>query len=189
MNVSRLTHTHTQTPTPTPTQTQTLPLALALRGVLPMMLGMLITASPARAATTVNCTAATTGIAFGVYNPLSAVANASTGTIKITCTGSGTGSANVTLNVTLSTGLSNSYATRKMFSGVNTLNYNIYWSTAYNQIIGDGTGGSFAGSTPPFTVPAGGSNFATGTFYGLAPASQDVAPGGYADVISVTVTY
>jgi spore coat protein U-like protein len=143
----------------------------------------------ALAATTVNCTASASGIAFGVYNPLSAVANTSTGTLRVTCNGSGTGSANVTVNVTLSTGLSGSYATRKLFSGVNALNYNIYWSTAFNQIIGDGTGGSFAGTAGPFVVPAGGSNLATGTLYGMIPASQDVAPGGYSDVITVTVTY
>jgi spore coat protein U-like protein len=143
----------------------------------------------AQAATTVNCTASAGGIAFGIYNPLSAVASASTGSLRVTCNGSGTGSANVTLNVTLSTGLSGSYATRKMFSGVNALNYNIYWSTAYNQIMGDGTGGSFGGSAGPFAVPAGGSNFATGTLYGLIPASQDVAPGAYSDIITVTVTY
>jgi spore coat protein U-like protein len=143
----------------------------------------------AQAATTVNCTASASGIAFGIYNPLSAVANASTGSLRVTCNGSGTGSANVTLNVSLSAGLSGSYATRKMFSGVNALNYNIYWSTAYNQIMGDGTGGSFAGSAGPFAVPAGGSNFATGTMYGLIPASQDVAPGAYSDIITVTVTY
>ena len=141
------------------------------------------------AATIVNCTASASGIAFGIYNPLSATGTASTGTIRVNCTGSGTGAATVTLNVTLSTGLSGSYATRKMFSGSNPLNYNIYWSSAYNQIVGDGSGGSFAGSTAPFTVRAGGSNFATGTLYGLIPASQDVAPGGYNDVITVTVTY
>ena len=150
---------------------------------------MLAIVAPCGAATTVNCTAATTGIAFGLYNPLATAANPSTGTLKVTCTGHGTGSANVTVNVTLSTGLSNSYATRKMFSGANSLNYNIYWSTAYNQIIGDGSGGSFGGSTQPFNVPAGGTNFATGTFFGLAPAGQDVAPGNYADVITVTVSY
>ena len=141
------------------------------------------------AATTVNCTASAGGIAFGVYNPLSAVANASTGTLRVTCSGSGTGSANVTVNVSLSTGLSGSYATRKMFSGANALNYNIYWSTAYNQIMGDGSGGSFGGTAGPFVVPAGGSNFATGTMYGLIPALQDVAPGSYSDVVTVTVTY
>jgi spore coat protein U-like protein len=146
-------------------------------------------ASVAQAVTIVNCTASASGIAFGIYNPLSAVATASTGSLKVTCNGSGTGSANVTLTVTLSAGLSGSYATREMFSGVNALNYNIYWSTAYNQIIGDGTGGSFAGTAGPFVVPAGGSNFATGTLYGRIPASQDVAPGAYSDVIIVTVTY
>jgi spore coat protein U-like protein len=153
-------------------------------------LGLLTLLAPAvNAATTVNCTASASGIAFGIYNPLSAVADASTGALRITCNGGGTGSANVTVNVSLSAGLSGSYATRKMFSGVNTLNYNIYWSTAYNQIMGDGSGGSFAGSAGPFVVPAGGSNLATGTLYGLIPASQDVAPGNYSDVITVTVTY
>jgi spore coat protein U-like protein len=146
-------------------------------------------AACAGAATTVNCTVTAGGIAFGIYNPLSAVANASTGTLRIVCNGSGTGSANVTVNVSLSAGLSGSYATRKMFSGTSILNYNIYWSTAYNQIMGDGSGGSFAGSAGPFPVPAGGSNLATGTMYGLVPASQDVAPGSYSDVITVTVTY
>ena len=146
-------------------------------------------APPCRAATTVNCTVSAGGIAFGIYNPLNTVANASTGTLKVTCNGSGTGSANVTVNVSLSTGMSGSYATRRMFSGTNTLNYNIYWSTAYTQIMGDGSGGSFAGTAGPFVVPAGGSNFATGTMYGLIPASQDVVPGSYADVITVTVTY
>jgi spore coat protein U-like protein len=146
-------------------------------------------ATAAQAATTVACTASAGGIAFGVYNPLSGVGDASTGTLRITCNGRGTGSANVTVNVSLSAGLSGSYSTRKMFSGANSLNYNIFWSTAYNQIVGDGSGGSFGGSAGPFVVPAGGSNFATGTFYGLIPASQDVAPGSYSDVITVTVTY
>ena len=64
-------------------------------------------------ATTVNCTASAGGLAFGIYNPLSAVANASTESLKVTCNGSGTGSATVTLNVTFGTGLSGSYATRR----------------------------------------------------------------------------
>jgi spore coat protein U-like protein len=154
----------------------------------PMVLAICL-APRSQAATTINCTVSAGGIAFGIYNPLATVPNASTGTLKVTCNGSGTGSANVTVNVSLSAGLSGSYATRKMFSGTNTLNYNIYWSTAYAQIMGDGTGGSFAGTAGPFTVPAGGSNFATGTMYGLIPTTQDVAPGSYSDLITVTVTY
>jgi spore coat protein U-like protein len=162
---------------------------MRIRRIL-IALGLAVSVAPyAQAVTTVNCTISAGGIAFGIYNPLSAVSDASTGTLRITCTGSGTGSANVTANLTLSTGMSGSFATRKMFSGANTLNYNIYWSTAYTQIMGDGTGGSFAGTAGPFNVPAGGSNFATGTMYGLIPASQDVVPGSYTDVITVTVTY
>jgi spore coat protein U-like protein len=147
-------------------------------------------ATHSHAAVTVNCTASAGGIAFGIYNPLSAVANVSTGTLQVTCNGTGNGKTQVTLNVTLSTGLSGSYATRTMFSGVNTLNYNIFSTAAYTQIIGDGSGGTVAGSVGPFRVTAGGGNVVeTETFYGRIPASQDVAPGSYSDVITVTVTY
>ncbi len=152
--------------------------------------GLILGAMPvARAAVTVNCTVSAGGIAFGIYNPLSGTGNASTGALLVTCTGSGTGSTNVTVNLTLSAGISGNYSTRKMMSGVDALNYNIYWSTAHTQIMGDGSGGSFSGSAGPFTVFAGGSSQATGTMYGFIPALQDVAPGSYADVITVTVTY
>lgn len=151
---------------------------------------MALLAPFSHAAVTVNCTASVGGIAFGIYNPLSAVANASTGTLQVTCNGSGKGKTQVTLNVALSRGLSGTFTTRKMFSGVNTLNYNIFLNTAYNQIIGDGSGGTVTGSVGPFRVAAGGSNVVeTETFYGLIPASQNVAPGSYSDVITVTVTY
>ena len=89
------------------------------------VLGLLAVCA-AHAATTVNCSASAGGIAFGIYNPLSALANTSTGTLRVTCNGSGTGSANVTVNVSLSPGLSGSYATREMFSGTNVLSYNIF---------------------------------------------------------------
>jgi spore coat protein U-like protein len=160
-----------------------------------LALGSVLVASQAAlvrtalAATTVNCTASAGGIAFGIYNPLSATATASTGSLRVSCSGSGTGSTSVTVNVSLSTGLSGTYGTRKMFSGSNALNYNIYWSTAYTQVMGDGSGGSFAGSAGPFTVFAGSSTTVTGTMYGLIPASQDVAPGSYLDTITVTVVY
>jgi spore coat protein U-like protein len=156
---------------------------------LMLALGVSFACPSARAATTVSCTVTAGSIAFGIYNPLSTPSNASSGALRIDCSGKGTGSAQVTANLTLSAGLSGSFATRKMFSGASSLNYNIYWSTAYNQIMGDGTGGSFGGSAGPFTVPAGGTNSATGTMYGLIPASQDVAPGSYLDTIVVTVTY
>jgi len=151
---------------------------------------LLLAAEPAaHAAVTVNCTVTAGGINFGVYNPLSAIGDASTGSLLVTCTGSGTGTTNVTLNVSLSTGISGKYSTRTMVSGANVLNYNIYWSAAYAQIMGNGTGGSYSGQAGPIPLSAGGSVQATGTMYGYVPPLQDVAPGGYSDVITVTVTY
>jgi spore coat protein U-like protein len=147
-------------------------------------------ASHAWAATHVRCTATAGGLAFGVYNPLSALGDASTESLSVTCDAHGNGSATVSPILTLSTGLSGSYAIRKMFSGVNPLNYNIYLSTAYNQIVGDGTGGSVVGTTTPFVVVAGGTSVTvTWTLYGFIPASQNVLPGSYSDTITVTVTY
>jgi spore coat protein U-like protein len=145
--------------------------------------------APALAVVTVNCTASASSIAFGIYNPLSTTPATSTGSLRVVCSGSGSGSRNVTVGVTLTAGLSGSFATRRMFSGANFLNYNIYWSTAYSQVMGDGSGGSFAGSAGPFTVFAGGTGTATGTMYGRVPAQQDVAPGSYVDTILMTVTY
>lgn len=142
-----------------------------------------------RAKTTADCTVSAGGLAFGIYNPLSAVANASTGTLSVVCNGIGNGSTKVTLDVSWSTGLSASFATRKMFSGVDMLNYNIFGSTAYDQILGDGSGGSVTVSVGPFHLAGGGSDAETITMYGLVPALQDVAPGSYSDVIVVTVTY
>jgi spore coat protein U-like protein len=156
--------------------------------VMALLLAVLCSAR-AQAAVTVNCTTTAGGIAFGVYNPLSTVGTASTGSLKVVCTGSGFGATTITVDVSLSPGLSGNYATRTMLSGSNVLDYNIYWSTAYTQIIGNGTGGSYAGSAGPITIIAGGSGQATGTMYGYIPPSQDVAPGGYSDVITVTVTY
>jgi len=147
-------------------------------------------ATHSHAAVVVNCTASAGAIAFGNYNPLSAVANASTGTLQVTCNGIGNGKTQVSLNVTLSTGSSGTYAMRTMFSGVNALNYNIFLSTAYTQIIGNGSGGSVAVSVPTFRVTAGGIPVVTTeTFFGLIPASQNAAPGSYHDQITVTVTY
>jgi len=146
-------------------------------------------AVPAFAVVTVNCTVSASSLAFGLYNPMNTVATTSAGNLLITCSGSGSGSVSVTTAVTFSTGLSGTYATRKMFSGGNALNYNIYWSTAYTQIMGDGSGGSFAGTAGPFTVFAGASTPVTGTMYGRIPAQQDAMPGTYVDTVLVTVTY
>lgn len=138
---------------------------------------------------TVICSASTGGIAFGVYSQLNAANTTSTGSLLVSCTGTGNGAARVSPTVTLSTGFSGSFASRQMLSNSNALNYNIYSSTAYAQILGDGTGGSIATSLGPFTVNGSQPQSASVTLYGLIPAAQDVPPGSYLDAVMVTVTY
>jgi spore coat protein U-like protein len=143
---------------------------------------------PARAAVSFSCTVSATGINFGIYNPLSTTGDSAAGSWTVTCTAAGTGSATVSGTLSMSTGSSGQYATRKMMSGTNTLNYNIYVTPSYTLIFGDGTAGTYAPSESG-TVTAGQVYQVAGNMYGFVPASQDVVPGSYADTIVITVTY
>ncbi len=142
----------------------------------------------AQAAVSFTCTVAASGIAFGTYNPLSTTGTSAVGSWTVTCNAIGSGSATVAGTLTLSTGSSGSYANRTMKSGTNSLRYNIYLTPSYAQIIGDGSAGTYAPSDSG-TVTAGQVYQVAGNMYGYMPPSQDVAPGGYADSIIVTVTY
>lgn len=145
-------------------------------------------AARAHAAVAFSCRVSASGINFGIYNPLNATADAAAGSWSVICTATGSGSATVSGTLTLSTGNSGHYATRYMLSGTNKLNYNIYLTPSYTQILGDGTGGTIA-PTDSGTVTAGQIYQVTGNMYGLVAAQQDVAAGGYSDAIVVTVTY
>jgi spore coat protein U-like protein len=137
--------------------------------------------SPARGAIT-SCTVTATGVAFGIYTPLSPVALNANGTIDIACTGI-TGRNTITID--LSPGASGSYATRTLVAGALTLSYNLYLDPAETQIWGNGTGGSLEGTA---TIRRRAPN-ATLTVYGAVAALQDPAPGTYNDTITVTVNY
>ncbi len=72
-------------------------------------------------------------------------------------------------------------AQRKMTSGANGLNYNLYTDAAHGTVWG---ASSVSGSTSGVTGNA------SHTVYGRIPASQTtVVPGTYADTIVVTVTF
>jgi spore coat protein U-like protein len=142
----------------------------------------------AHAVVTFTCTVSATGIAFGSYNPLSPVGDAAVGSWTVTCNAIGSGSATVAGTLTLSTGLSGSYVARTMKSGANALQYNIYLTSSHQQVIGDGSAGTFAPSDSG-TVTAGQVYQVTGSMYGFMPPSQDVPAGNYNDSIIVTVTY
>jgi spore coat protein U-like protein len=149
---------------------------------------LLAATSSAQAAVTFTCTVSATGIAFGNYNPLSPVGDAATGSWTVTCNAIGSGTATVAGTLSLSTGLSGRYAARTMKSGTYSLQYNIYLTPSYAQIIGDGTAGTYAPSDSG-TVTAGQVYQVTGSMYGFMPPSQDVPAGSYADAIVVTVSY
>jgi spore coat protein U-like protein len=149
--------------------------------------GATLLALPAVAA--VTCSASATGPAFGVYNPLNATPTYANSTVQVTCTLLSGGSTTVNLVSSYSAGASGSYALRRMLSGANTLNYNLYYDAAYTQIRGDGTGGSQTGGATLNLTPGNPTQTASGTIYGRIPAGQDVAAGSYADTIVVTITY
>jgi spore coat protein U-like protein len=114
---------------------------------------------------------------FGTYDVFSSLANNNgVGSITIKCQGS------ASAFVALSSGKSNSYVSRQMISGRNTLSYNLYTSAARNIIWGDGTGGSS-------TMVVNKNDNATLSLFGQIPAGQDAAIGSYTDNITTVVNF
>src|ERR1700735_5421777 len=117
--------------------------SLAMRFAIVVAAAYLLVPIPhAQAAVTFTCT----GSAIGNYNPLTPTGDSAAGSWIVTCNAIGSGSATVAGTLTLSTGSSGTYATRTMRSGTQALNYNIYLTSSHAQVIGDGTGGTFAPS-------------------------------------------
>jgi spore coat protein U-like protein len=121
------------------------------------------------------CTISALPLLFGNYQ--TAVLNATT-TVTVLCTPS-TGY-NVGLDVGGGTGAT--IATRKMTSGVNLLNYQLFSDTTRLVVWGPTIGTN--------TVTGTGSGLAQIlTVYGQVPASQQVTPGAYTDTVTATITY
>ena len=127
-----------------------------------------------------SCTISTSPLAFGTVDTLSASPVLGTGGLSVACTN---GSA-WTASAGVGAGSGATFAARRMTSGANTLNYQIYTDSGRTTLWGDGTlststiGGTGTGSTQAVTV------------YGRIPAGQTATPAGtYADTVAVTVTY
>jgi spore coat protein U domain-containing protein, fimbrial subunit CupE1/2/3/6 len=142
-----------------------------------------------QAGAAVNCSVSASGPVFGIYSPLNTRPTNSNGNVLVTCTLLSGGAAVVNMIVSLSAGSSGSFAARTMHAGTQSLPYNLYFSAAYTQVWGDGTGGSFYGvATLPLTM-ANPTQQATGVVYGQVPTGQDVGAGVYLDTIVITVNY
>lgn len=136
---------------------------------------------PSKASALLFCSvSASSMVAFGSFSPLTGSTVDSTGTINVTC------DALSSYTISLSHGGSGTYSPRRMASGGNTLDYNLYRDAGRTQIWGDGTGGS---SMVAGSFPLGGSR--DHTVYGRIPLStqRDASVGSYSDSITVTVTY
>lgn len=119
-----------------------------------------------------------TNLEFGTYDPTSASDNTTTSTISVACT---TGTVpSIAFSAGTTTGASTTQ--RLLANGSNTMNYNIYTSNAYSQVLDATHTLSVTGTGLGSSVSA--------TAYGKIPKNQlDVVTGSYSDSITVTVTY
>lgn len=136
-------------------------------------------------AVNITCSVVSNNIVFGAYNVFSSSPLNSAADITITC--SGQGNPDVKYDILLSTGSAGIYNPRKMFSGINSVNYNLYTTSARTIIWGNGTGGSSFVSDSYHLGDA--TQNRTYTVYGSVPALQNIPIGTYNDVITVTVNY
>ena len=153
------------------------------RGLIVVAVGLglaALGAAPANAG--ISCTVSSAGLAFGVYNVLASTANDATGSVTVNCTGDTEPANNRILY--LSGGGSGNYNARRMLSGANQLNYQIYSNASRTTMWGDGSNG-----TGSVTVAVAIPGSASATLYGRIPALQSVPSGSYLDTILVTVNF
>jgi spore coat protein U-like protein len=128
-----------------------------------------------------SCTfSSISGVSFGSYDVLRALPTTATGTISISCKGTG-GSKLLVIN--LSTG-SGTFTNRTLRTGGSVLNYNLYPDAVNSKPWGDGTGGTYQYSADPANI----SNTSL-TVYGTILPGQDVGAGSYTDTITVTMSF
>ena len=142
---------------------------LALLGAAPVNAGIL-------------CSVSSSGLAFGVYNVTAPAPTVATGSVTVNCTGDTEPANNRILY--LSGGGSGNYNARRMLSGANPLNYQIYTDASRTIVWGDGSNGT-GSVTLAVAIPGS----ASATLYGRVPALQSVPIGSYLDTIVVTVNF
>jgi len=150
-----------------------------LAALAALALGLLFAPATAQAA----CTVSTVGVAFGAYNPLDAAPDDGTGTVDAACHPSDQAPV-----VSLGAGLYGSFSMRRMSSGSDQLNYNLYTDLNRSIVWGDGSSGSQTVTLINGTVNSGTRRF-TRTIYGRIPAGQPASFGSYADTLMVTITF
>ena len=154
-------------------------LCAALAATTPAFAATTSTTLNVDATVTASCSVSSSALSFGNVDPAGGNVD-STGGITVTCTNGTDWEATAGVG----SGSGASYASRRMSSGANLLNYNIYTNAGRTNVWGDGTGGTV-------TIANTGSGAAQNvTVYGRVPSGQTTAvPGAYDDTVAVTVTY
>jgi spore coat protein U-like protein len=127
-----------------------------------------------------GCSLGGAAIAFGTYEPTSAIALDTVGNLVYRCT-----QRDHNIMITLSQGGGTSYATRRMVKAADQLFYNLYRDAGRTVIWGNGSAGTQAYiiANPPnnqdISVP----------IFGRIPPLQNAGEGIYGDTITVTLTF
>ncbi|NWG39543.1 MAG: spore coat protein U domain-containing protein, partial [Hydrogenophilaceae bacterium] len=135
-----------------------------------------------------SCSITSPTLNFGSYDPLAGTAKDNTAVLTVSCTRTVLPSEVVNYTLTSSIGNGPNYATRRMVSGIEILNYNVYRNAARTQIWGNGTGGSFV-ITGSFNLNNATPRNRNHTLFGRIPQLQDAAAGAYGDTLVVTLTF
>jgi spore coat protein U-like protein len=144
-----------------------------------LLLGLLLNSTLTEAV--VTCQISSQVLSFGTIEPLSSADITSIGGLNVNCSG---GPVSYTIHLSEGHG---SMAQRVMRSGSKNLNYNLYTSNSYSNVLGDGTGGSLAinGFSTNSTSDSSYSVYGKVSNIGLSI----IEPGTYTDSISVTIFY
>ena len=125
------------------------------------------------------CEVTSNDLAFGTYNPKASSPHQVSSLVRATCTPGAT--YQVGLNEGTSPGATINQ--RKMVSGSNSLNYQLYSDSARSAIWGNTPG------TDTVTPPPGTGLSQDLPVYGTIPPAQSAAVGDYSDTITVRVYY
>lgn len=129
------------------------------------------------------CSVTTTNLNFGTTNVAANIAYNSTASMTYTCVGAPLATMRVCTSLGSGTGGTPTGAPRKMLSGVNQLNFNLYTNAAASNIFGSFVwpfSGSYPGAKDVVTLNLGGIATFTKTLYGRVLAGQTTAmPGTY----------
>jgi len=135
-----------------------------------------------------SCSASTTPVAFGSYNPLLGTALDGTGNVRVTC--GGVVGLLVPFDVAIDRGAnSDTFTPRKMANGANRLAYGLYTTSGRTTVWGDGTDGTQLGSGSILILLISGTSQDLPVYGRIPGGQQTVPPGSYSDTTVVTVTY